>query len=316
MFHLLKRKKYYFNKYIKKNQIIHNLKKRKKLSLYLTDEYDIKFQKKWLKKILKDKYIITFEENNPDYLIYNMYGNNHLNQKYNKSIKIAYYTENKIPDLKEADYGFGQAHISYIDRYFKFPSLLWSFSKFRKLKEVRKKVLNSPIRSKFCAGIISNNFSTDGFRIDFINELNKYKQIDMGGKYKNNVGGRIKNKIKFLSQYKFSIAMENSNGDGYVSEKIVDAFISGTIPIYYGDYMIDEYFNPKTYILIKSQKDINKKIEYIKAIDKDNKLYKNILKENIIINEQIILNKIIKEEKEFFQNIFNQEKIKAFRISN
>ena len=44
--------------------------------------------------------------------------------------------------------------------------------------------------------------------------------------------------------------MENSEGDGYISEKIVDSFLAGTIPIYYGDYMVDEYINPKTYILI------------------------------------------------------------------
>ena len=60
----------------------------------------------------------------------------------------------------------------------------------------------------------------------------------MGRRYKNNVG-EIKNKIDFLSSYKFSIAMENTEGDGYISEKIIDSFISGTIPIYYGSYMLD-----------------------------------------------------------------------------
>ena len=53
----------------------------------------------------------------------------------------------------------------------------------------------------------------------------------MGGRYNNNVG-IIKNKILFLSNYKFSIAMENSEGDGYLSEKIIDSFEAGTIPIY------------------------------------------------------------------------------------
>ena len=43
----------------------------------------------------------------------------------------------------------------------------------------------------------------------------------MGGKYNNNIGGRVLNKTKFLNSYKFSIAMENSNGDGYISEKII-----------------------------------------------------------------------------------------------
>ena len=63
--------------------------------------------------------------------------------------------------------------------------------------------------------------------------------------------------------------MENSEGDGYTSEKIYQSFISGTIPIYFGNHMIDEIFNPKTYILIKSEKDLFKKIEYIKKIEKN-----------------------------------------------
>ena len=77
--------------------------------------------------------------------------------------------------------------------------------------------------------------------------------------------------------------MENTEGDGYVSEKIVQSFISGTIPIYYGSYMIDEYINPKSLILIRGQKDMIKKIEYIKKIDNNIELYKKILKEKILL---------------------------------
>ena len=141
--------------------------------------------------------------------------------------------------------------------------------------------------------------------------VNKYKKIDFGGSYKNNVG-KISNKIKFLSSYKFSIAMENSEGDGYLSEKILDSFQSGTIPIYYGDYMVEEYINPKAYILIKGKKDIKKKIEYIKKIDNNKQLYKKILNEKLLINHSIemeIDNKYI----EFFNNIFKQNKKLAKR---
>jgi hypothetical protein len=109
--------------------------------------------------------------------------------------------------------------------------------------------------------------------------------------------------------------MENSEGDGYVSEKIVDSFISGTIPIYYGDYTIDEYINPKSFILIKNEENIEKKINYIKEIDQNYEKYTNILKENVLINENIV-DIIEKEEKEFLCNIFNQDKRKAKRIFN
>ncbi len=92
----------------------------------------------------------------------------------------------------------------------------------------------------FFAAVISDNFNTGYFRFHFFNKLNKYKKIDMGGRAFNNIGEYVGDKIKFLSSYKFSFSMENSDGDGYASEKIIDSFLAGTIPIYYGDYMIDE----------------------------------------------------------------------------
>ncbi len=125
--------------------------------------------------------------------------------------------------------------------------------------------------------------------MNFIRELNEYKKVDIEGKCKSqNRTKTVGNKIKFLKNYKFSIAMENSKGDGYMSEKIVDSFKAGTIPIYYGDYMLDEFINPKTYILIKGKNDINKKIEYIKKIDNDNQLYLSIMKENPIIDHKFL----------------------------
>ena len=135
----------------------------------------------------------------------------------------------------------------------------------------------------------------------------------MGGKCYTNIHGKVRNKIKFLSKYKFSIAMENSRGDGYLSEKIVQSFRAGTITIYYGDYLVDEFINPKTYILIKGDKDIDKKIEYIKKIDNDNKLYMEIMKEKPIIDNKFIEKIDKKEIKEFLYNIFFQDKNKAFR---
>ena len=136
----------------------------------------------------------------------------------------------------------------------------------------------------------------------------------MGGKYKNNVG-KIRNKISFLRNYKFSIAMENTEGEGYLSEKIMHSFLSGTIPIYYGDYILDEFINPKSYILIKGKKDIKNKIEYIKKIDNNDNLFKKILKENIFIDPKYY-EKIINQKKEFLINIFNQDKRFAKRIDN
>ena len=185
--------------------------------------------------------IVETDDEKPDYLIYDVFGCEHTNEKYNKSVKIALYSENIIADFSEADYSLSQAHLIYLDRYFKYPSFIW---RLNRLKDYNVKSIGvfakNKVKSKFCAAVISNFDNYTSFRLEFIKHLNEYKQVDMGGEYQNNIGGKVKDKIKFLSSYKFSISMENSNGDGYISEKIIDSFIAGTIPIYYGDYLIDE----------------------------------------------------------------------------
>ena len=197
-------------------------------------------------KLLENTFIFNFTSNNPDYLVYDVFNCDQLDYKYNNAIKIAFYTENIIPDFNFADYSIGFHNINYLDRYFRKTTLIWIFQKrYLNIKnkffeKKRRKAYKSKTRKKFCAAVISNYKTSDKFRIKFINELSKYKNVDMGGKYKNNVG-KIKDKIKFLSHYKFSIAMENSEGQGYISEKILDSFMAGTIPIYYGGYTIDEF---------------------------------------------------------------------------
>ena len=40
------------------------------------------------------------------------------------------------------------------------------------------------------------------------------------------------------------------NFNEYITEKIINAFRAGSIPIYYGSKRIDKYFNPKRFIQI------------------------------------------------------------------
>jgi hypothetical protein len=50
-------------------------------------------------------------------------------------------------------------------------------------------------------------------------------------------------KIDGLKDYMFSIAIENSKFDYYFSEKLIDCFMTGTIPIYWGCPAISDFFN-------------------------------------------------------------------------
>ena len=309
--------KFYNNTSFSENNDINNqeTKEKKKIVIYFADLYNRDFRQKWIKSELGDKFNIEFDSENPDYVIFNIFGCYHLDEKYKDAIKVAHFTENKIIDFREADYAIGQQHINYLDRYFRRPFFIFSLinNTNKDFQEIREQVLKNPIREKFCAAVISNSGWTDGFRRLFYKELNKYKEIDMGGYYHNNVGGPVRDKKKFLRKYKFSIAMENTKSDGYISEKIIDAFLAGNIPIYYGDYMVEEYINPKAFILIKGEKDMMEKIEYIKKIDNDDELYRSFLREKVLIDDKI-KEESTNERIQFLTHIFEQDKSLAKRI--
>ena len=206
----------------------------------------------------------------------------------------------------------------YFDRYLKFPYFIFVLKRFfsHDIQKIRENAIKNK-NKKFCAAVISNNFNSQIFRFNFIQELNKYKKVEMGGRSFKNIGKTVKDKINFLSSYKFSFAMENSEGDGYITEKILDSFLAGTIPIYYGDYMVDEYINPKAFILIKGKKDMQNKIEYIKRIDSNDELYHSLLKEKVFNeNYKKIMEKYTNEKIKFLVNIFIQESIKSKRLDN
>jgi hypothetical protein len=57
----------------------------------------------------------------------------------------------------------------------------------------------------------------------------------------------VKNKLLKFSEYKYSICLENSFSPGYVTEKLIDGYISNTIPIYMGALPLG-IFNVKSFI--------------------------------------------------------------------
>jgi hypothetical protein len=85
----------------------------------------------------------------------------------------------------------------------------------------------------------------------------------------------------------FIIAMENSIGDGYVTEKIVNAFYSGAIPIYWGSANINDFFNKEAFINVSDFKDLDECIDYIVNLSKE-KI--NYMQKQPIYNDNDLIN--------------------------
>ncbi len=69
-----------------------------------------------------------------------------------------------------------------------------------------------------------------------------------------NYYGQAENKDKTLRRYNFVLAFENSDFTGYITEKIIDAFKSGTVPLYWGGgKFLEETFPSNCYINCSNQ---------------------------------------------------------------
>ena len=80
-----------------------------------------------------------------------------------------------------------------------------------------------------------------------INAISKIGNIDFLDKYEDTLRDKTcYNDIELLriyNRYKFIICFENSKTPGYVTEKIFNVFLSGSIPIYDGAPNINEYIH-------------------------------------------------------------------------
>lgn len=62
---------------------------------------------------------------------------------------------------------------------------------------------------------------------------------------------KIPYKLEGLKDYRFHIVIENSRSCGYFTEKIIDCFATGTVPIYWGDPLIGEIFDTSGMIIFR-----------------------------------------------------------------
>lgn len=253
--------------------------------------------------ILSDRYIVDISDT-PDFLFYSVFGKEHT--KY-QCVKIFYTGECVTPDFNEADYAIGFDYIDFEDRYLRMP--LYRMFQYKKdLDDAYERKL-ADNRDGFCSFVCSNDRGMPE-RVRMLELLNQYKQVSSGGRYKNNVGGPVPDKKKFLSRYKFNIAFENCVGNGYTTEKIVQAFSAGAIPIYYGNPMITKEFNPDAFINCHAYESLEAAVEAIIRIDSDDTLYKKMISAPIAFSDFREQNDL----KEFLFHIFDQEPAAARRI--
>lgn len=83
------------------------------------------------------------------------------------------------------------------------------------------------------------------------------KNIDVYGSGYN----KIEKKITGLKDYRYTFCIENCKTDYYFTEKLIDCFLSGTIPIYWGCPSIGNFFNLKGIITFDTLSELKDKLK-------------------------------------------------------
>ena len=213
------------------------------------------------------------ECDDPDYVIDGGQSFEHV--KYD-AVKILINSENEVPDFNVYDYAIGSAVMDFGDRYMRMPWCAFS-PYYQLLGTAPSRSPEELLSRKFCSFVVSNAEFGDPLRVKFFHELSKYKKVDSGGRFMNNIGGPVKDKDAFCSEYKFNIAFENSSCMGYVTEKIVDAYHANSVPIYYGDPAVVADFREESMVRVKGEEDFDRAISEIIRLDKNDDAYLKVV---------------------------------------
>ena len=206
-----------------------------------------------------------------------------------RSLVIFWTPEPNVPS-KMADHTLSFYHDTATNTW--FPDMLTilyeDFVGFLSNKPTQRVLTNRQTpKPNFCAFIHSYNKSTrrqTKVRREFCAELTKYKKVLCPGRVMNNVQAPdymnhatedfSVGLIRYLTECKFFICFENllsskqePNGLRFVTQKILSAFIAGSIPIYSGYREIAELFNPEAFINADDFSTHQELIEYIKEVD-------------------------------------------------
>lgn len=217
-----------------------------------------------------------------------------LNQvdNFNNEKKYAWLLES--PEITPFAYNFVRENYNKFDLIFTFSKDLLELSdKFVLIPyggcwiEEENRMIHE--KSKNASIILSSKQTTTGHKLRHAIHQT-YSSIDSFG-YHN----PIKNKITALKDYRFSLIIENCQKDYYFSEKLIDCFITGTIPIYWGCPSIGKFFDTNGMIIFNDfneldsiisglNKDLyNSKLESVKSNFEESKKY--LVADNLIYNK-------------------------------
>ena len=199
-----------------------------------------------------------------------------------------YYQKNRyIPNNSIFFHGGGR-DLNYPDNYFGNNTNVYDVSVAAMSLFIRPSINTDNLEILLTTPLI-NITKTNWFNRDFVSYLYLHKRplrekmFDLLSEKSSKKIPRLKGNerntefimeeaVLIQKKYKFSISMEHSSHYDYITEKIMNAYLAGQIPIYWGCPNVNEYFNSKSFINLHDFSDLNEACDYIIHVNNNKKL--------------------------------------------
>ena len=281
------------------------------------------FEPDWmdLYKILKKHYDVQIVEDDPDYIICDAFEPYYDYCGY-PQVRIMVNGENYIPDFNLVDYAISRYPISFQDRNFYLPGCVFPREHWLALSSRSREDYDLEfVKSKpYFANFIASHESEHNIRGDFFKKLCEYKRVESPGSYLNNMpdGSAVRwnnsSKTDFQRKCKFTLCFESTSHNGFITEKITDAFYAGTIPVYYGSPSVTEIFNREAFLNCGDFESFDAVIDKIRELDQDDEKYLEMLRRPVLVDPDYP-QRVLDDMERFVCAIFDQPLDKAYRRS-
>jgi hypothetical protein len=133
---------------------------------------------------------------------------------------------------------------------------------------------NSEEKTKFACAFIGNPEPT---RLRAIEALSKFGKVDIFGPHS---GESVISKYEIAKNYRFMVCFENDVYPGYVTEKLLDAYLCGTVPLYRGEFGRESHVNRKSFINANDYGSLSEFAAAVAALDSES--YNQIFTEPLL----------------------------------
>lgn len=262
------------------------------------DFWNQKVTDMWFYKFIQSRQLL--KDSSKTICFFSTFGNRDTIGKVHGDVNVFFTGEN----LKRGDHKLFADHLLSDDRldlalgfehfederYVRFP--LWIHYMFEpesRDDDVVKRCaeLNRPVignRMKFACHVSSGDEL--GLREKVCTELSVIERVDCAGKTMHNcddlwnVYGNDKN--SFLLNYRFNVCPENSNANGYVTEKVFQSVNAGCVPIYWGDFNRPEpkVLNRDAILFWEKDGDNVQLLDFIEQLNASQSLYEDFASQN------------------------------------